>query len=126
MNYFERQKSGHIVTISSIAGMRGSRYAPAYNASKAFQSSYIEGMHQRSGTTKLPVFLTDVRPGFVNTAMAKSAKDVKMFWIMPVEKAARQIFQAIERRKKVVYITKRWAFAALLLRLIPKFIYDKL
>ena len=34
-NFFESQKSGHLVTISSIGGLRGSRQAPAYNATKA-------------------------------------------------------------------------------------------
>ena len=36
-NYFEKQKSGHLVAITSIGGLRGSRQAPAYNATKAYK-----------------------------------------------------------------------------------------
>ena len=43
-NYFEKQTFGHLVAISSIAGLRGSRQAPAYNATKAFQINYLEGL----------------------------------------------------------------------------------
>ena len=32
-NYFSKQNSGHIVAISSIAGIRGNGLAPSYNAS---------------------------------------------------------------------------------------------
>ena len=40
-NYFENKNKGHIVAISSLAGIRGSGIAPAYNASKAYQINYF-------------------------------------------------------------------------------------
>ena len=46
--YFEQQKSGHLVTISSVGGTRGSGVAPAYNASKAYQINYIESIIQKA------------------------------------------------------------------------------
>lgn len=45
-NFFEKQGNGHLVAISSIAGIRGSRIAPAHNASKAYQINYLEGLRQ--------------------------------------------------------------------------------
>ena len=39
--YFEQQKSGHLVTISSVGGTHGSGIAPAYNASKASSSVFL-------------------------------------------------------------------------------------
>jgi NADP-dependent 3-hydroxy acid dehydrogenase YdfG len=45
-NYFEKQTFGHLVAISSIAGLRGSRQAPAYNATKAFQEKDNFGLHR--------------------------------------------------------------------------------
>ncbi len=39
-NYFKKQGNGHLAVISSIAGMRGGRFNPAYSASKAFQMNY--------------------------------------------------------------------------------------
>ena len=46
--HFEQMQSGHLVGISSIAALRGSRIAPAYSASKAFVSNYMEGLRFRA------------------------------------------------------------------------------
>ncbi len=116
VNYFERQGQGHLAAISSVGGLRGSGAAPAYNASKAFQMNYLEGLRQRLHKTGLPITVTDIRPGFVDTAMAQGEG---LFWIVPVDKACRRIHRAIERRQKVVYVSRRWRYVALLLRLMP-------
>ena len=94
-NYFKKQQAGHLTAISSIAGIRGSRIAPSYNATKAFQINYLEGLRQKASKLKLPIAVTDIRPGFVNTAMAKGEGQ---FWVAPVEKAAVQIFDAIRKK----------------------------
>ena len=67
--------------------------------------------------------MTDVRPGFVDTDMAKGEGQ---FWVTSVEKATRQIFNAIKQRKKMVYITKRWKLIAIILKGIPGQLYDRL
>jgi len=117
MNYFIAQQSGHLVVISSIAGLLGSKDAPAYNASKAYQINYAEAMRQKVRSLKLPISITDIRPGFVNTDMAKG--DGK-FWVATVEKAGTQIFKAINAKRKVVYVTKRWRLIAIVLRIINR------
>ena len=122
-NYFEKQKSGHLVAISSIGGLRGSRQAPAYNATKAYQINYLEGLRQRATKLKEPIFVTDIRPGFVNTEMAKGEG---LFWVASVEKASKQIYNAISKKRKIVYVTKRWEIIATILKRIPNFIYDKM
>ena len=122
-NYFEKQKSGHLVVISSIGGIRGSSQAPAYNASKAYQINYTEGLRQKAAKLKTPIFITDIRPGLVDTKMAKGEG---LFWVMPLEKAVNQMYNAIVRKKKVVYVTKRWRLIAMILKLIPRLIYDRM
>jgi hypothetical protein len=54
------------------------------------------------------------------------AKGEGLFWVMPVEKAVRQIFQAIIDKKKVAYVTRRWRLIATILKRIPSPIYDKM
>jgi len=120
--YFRRQGHGHIAAISSIAGLRGMRHAPAYNASKAYQISYLEALRQKSSYLKLPVTVTDIRPGFVDTP---NAKGEGRFWQASVNKASGQIFMAIKAKKKVVYITKRWWLIAMVMKLVPRFIYER-
>jgi short-subunit dehydrogenase len=122
-NYFEKQKSGHLVAISSIGGLRGSRQAPAYNATKAYQINYLEGLRQKAKKLNTSIFVTDIRPGLVDTEMAKGEG---LFWVMPVEKAVRQIFQAIIDKKKVAYVTRRWGLIATILKQIPRPIYDRM
>jgi short-subunit dehydrogenase len=122
-NYFRRQRHGHLVAVSSIGGLRGSRSAPAYNATKAFQINYLEALRQKATGLKYPIFVTDIRAGFVNTAMAKGEG---LFWVSPVSKAAAQIFRAINKRKKIAYVTKRWRLIAVVLKSLPPFIYDRM
>ena len=122
-NYFEVQKHGHLAAISSIAGLRGSGGAPSYSATKAYQINYLEGLRQKAHKTSLPIYITDIRPGFVRTEMAKGDGQ---FWIAPVEKAAKQIFQALQTRQKIVYVTKRWKLIALIMKLLPGRIIEKM
>jgi len=121
--YFEKQQSGHLTVITSIAGLRGSYLAPAYNASKAYQINYLEGLRQKANKSNYSISITDIRPGFVDTAMAKGDGQ---FWVSSPEKAAKQIYSAINRKKEVVYITKRWRLIAILLKILPRSLYKKM
>jgi short-subunit dehydrogenase len=116
MNYFRNQGHGHLVNISSIAGIRGNGEAASYSATKAYQINYLEGLRLNAHKSNSNIIITDIRPGFVDTAMAKGDG---MFWVASVEKAAKQIFDAIKRKKNVVYITKRWRFIGYFLKAIP-------
>ncbi len=120
--YFVTQGHGHLVTISSIAGNRGNRHSPSYSAAKAFQSIYFEGLYIKAKKMKIPLYITDIQPGFVDTKMAKGPK----FWVAPVEKAARQIIRAIGHKRRLAYITRRWWLVAKLFRWIPGWIYYRI
>ena len=80
--------------------------APAYNASKAALSSYVEGLSLALRGTG--VALTNVRLGFVDTKMAKaSAKPV----MITADAAAKLVMRALERRP--VRLTHPLSMAAL-------------
>ncbi len=121
-HYFERQKSGHLVGISSLGGIKGWKDTPAYNASKAYQINYLEGLRNKAFYTRYPITITEIRPGYVDTAMAVGSYQ---FWMQPAEKAARQIFKAIKRKKKVVYVTKRWRIIGFLMKRVPIWIQER-
>lgn len=122
-NYFDRHGKGHLVAISSIAGLRGNRMAPAYNASKAYQINYLEGLRQKAKKNGKPIVVTDVRPGFVDTEMAKGEGQ---FWVAKKEKAARQIFRMIKGKKDFGYVTRRWGLIAIILKGTPNWIYKRM
>lgn len=121
--YFEAKGGGSIAAISSIAGIRGFSGSPSYSGSKAFQMIYLEALRQKTKTSGNAIFVTDIRAGFIDTAMGNGAG---AFWIASPEKAARQILKAVDNRKSIVYVTRRWFFIAWLLRLIPNFIYERI
>jgi short-subunit dehydrogenase len=122
-NYFFNQGEGRMAVISSIAANRGNSWAPAYSASKAFQSNYFEALAIKAKKMKKDIGITCVEPGFVATKMAKGNK---RFWVVPLEKAARQILTAIEKKKPKVYVSKRWWLVAKLMRLVPFWLYKKI
>src|SRR6185436_6163078 len=77
VSFFTKQGHGHLVGITSVAAVRGSPAAPAYGATKAFASQYLESLGLRARRSGLPIFVTEIRPGFVDTAMMKTEKP---FW----------------------------------------------
>ena len=72
---------------------------------------------------KKNISVTCIEPGFVNTKMAKGNKQ---FWIVPVEKTALQIIDAIEKKKRKVYVSKRWWLIAKMMNLLPYWVVKKL
>jgi len=122
-NLFKKQQFGHLVGISSIASIRGNRDAPAYFASKAYQKAYLESLYFKTKTiTSKKVVVTDIRPGFVDTKMALGDG---IFWMVSLEKASKQIYKAIKKKKRVAYISKRWILIAWALKTTPSWILKK-
>lgn len=119
---FAKQGHGHLVGISSIGALRGNPIAPAYNASKAFMSNYLEGLRKKAFQEKLPIIVTDIKPGFVDTDMAKGEGK---FWVATPQKAAEQIFSAIIKQKQYAYITHRWQLVGWVLKLMPNWLYQR-
>ena len=93
-NIFEHQKQGHLIAITSVGGLRGEPMSPAYSASKAYQINYMEALRKKAFKDNGNILVTDIRPGLVDTAMAKGDG---LFWVMPVEKVAKQICHAIQK-----------------------------
>ncbi|MCD4781850.1 MAG: SDR family NAD(P)-dependent oxidoreductase [Candidatus Omnitrophica bacterium] len=123
MHHFLSKGHGHLVGISSIAAIRGDGDSPAYSASKSFISNYMEGLRKKVSKTGASIIITNIQPGFVDTAMAKGEG---LFWVASPQKAAQQIYNAIKSKKKHAYITKRWKIIGWLMKFMPEFIYNKL
>jgi short-subunit dehydrogenase len=122
-NFFIQQGHGQLATISSIAAIRGNSRAPSYSASKAFQSNYFEGLSIKARRMKKDISVTCIEPGFIKTKMAQSDR---LFWVVPVDKAARQIIRGIEKKRRKVYISRRWWLIAKVMKWIPYWLYRKL
>ena len=122
MRHFAQAGRGHLVIISSIASRRGDRAAPAYNASKAYQASYAQGLRKWAVRRGLDITVTDVQPGFVDTAIVQG----KVFWLQPVDKAVRQIMAGVRAKRSRVVVTKRWATVAWMLQRLPERLWHRM
>ena len=119
----EQQGHGHLVAITSAGGLRGEPMAPAYSATKAYQITYIEALRKKAYKSGIQITVTDIRPGLVDTAMAKGEG---LFWVMPVEKVASQIIAAIRKNKSKAYVSKRWHILAILNKNLPYCLYKRM
>jgi short-subunit dehydrogenase len=119
---FTKTKSGVIVGIGSVAGDRGRRGAPVYNASKAALETYLEALRNRLG--QYGVQVTTIKPGFIHTPMTEGLK-------IPIpggspQKTASDIITAVENGAVVAYTPGFWRWIMLFIKLLPSAIMQKL
>jgi len=115
-NFFKKQGFGHLVSITSVASVIGNRHVAAYHASKAFQASYMESLWMKARKTKKAnITITNILPGYVDTDIITGPT----FWMAPLDKAVKQIYSAIKKKKRKAYVTKRWRFVALMMKVLP-------
>lgn len=119
----EQQGHGHLVAITSAGGLRGEAMAPAYSATKAYQINYVEALRKKAFKNGEHIIVTDIRPGLVDTAMAKGEG---LFWVIPVEIVANQIITAIRKKKSIAYVTKRWHILAIINKILPYCLYKRM
>lgn len=116
--------SGHISVISSIAGTKGLGSAPSYSATKGYQNTYIEALEQLAVMQKLPITFTDIRPGFVATALLDDKHNYPL--LLSPEKVAKKMVRAVLAKKHVAVIDWRYSILTFLWSLIPRFIWRRL
>ncbi len=122
-NYFKAQnKAGHIVVTSSVASVRALRQAPAYSATKRYMRHYVDCLAQRAHHEKLKISFTTLMPGFIATDFL-TGYNYPLITSLP--KAVNDIYRAIEKKKRAVYLPFRWNFVVLFWHLIPKCIWER-
>lgn len=118
--YFVKQKKGHLVGISSVAGFRGLPGSSAYCASKAALTTYLESIRLDLKHLNIPV--TSVHPGYVETPMTK--KNRSMPFLVSSEDAATRIFNAIQSKKSRLIFPWPIAIGVAIMRRLPDGLYD--
>ena len=118
---FKKRGSGHFVGISSVAGIRGLPGAGAYSASKAALTNYLESFRIELSSNNIDV--TTIAPGYIKSPMT-DVNDFTMPFLMPTDKAARDIIKAIKNKKKYVIIPWQINFIGRIMYLLPISIWD--
>lgn len=90
------RKKGHIVLVSSLAGLRGFPQSPSYSASKAMVHVYGQSLH--AWLSRYQINVSVVYPGYVKTDMSDQLYGPKPF-LISAEKAAKIIQKGILKRK---------------------------
>jgi short-subunit dehydrogenase len=117
-----KQKSGHLVAISSLAAYRGLPKSGVYSASKAAVSTFFESL--RLDLHGQGIDLTVIHPGFIRTPMTANRKR-KLPFLLEVDDAACRIIRAIERRARTYAFPWQLAGAVRLIRHMPGRLYDR-
>lgn len=121
-NTFEKQKSGSIAVITSVAGDRGRQSNYVYGAAKGMVSTFLQGLRNRLNDSDVQVL--DIKPGFVDTPMTADFKKGAL-WAQP-EQIAHSILKAIDKKRNTLYTPWFWWGIMLIIRNIPEFIFKKL
>jgi short-subunit dehydrogenase len=121
-NRFERQGSGTIAVIGSVAGDRGRQSNYVYGAAKGAVSIFMQGLRNRLHSRRVHVLT--VKPGFVDTPMT-AAFPKGTLWARP-QQVARGIYGAIEKKKDVVYLPWFWSPIMRVIRGLPEAVFKRL
>ena len=122
-NIMERQSQGSLAVISSVAGDRGRPSNYVYGSAKAAVSTFCEGLRAR--LFKKKVYLTDIKPGFVDTPMTQNLSLPQVLVSSP-EKIAHCIVKGIKKHKNVIYAPKFWFFIMFIIKNIPNVIFKRI
>ena len=116
------RRSGTLVGIASVAGIRGLPGHAAYCASKSAVIAYCESL--RGEMRGSGVRVVTISPGYIDTPLTRRNR-YSMPFLMPAEAFADRAFRAIEAGTSYLVIPWQMAFVAKLMRLLPNWLFDR-
>ena len=121
---YSNERKAQIGVVTSVAGTAGLGVAPAYSATKKMQSTYLSALSQLVRMERLPVCLSDIRPGFVATEFLNPEKKYPM--MITVDDAATHILKGLERKKRVIIFDWKYKCLTFIWKLIPRPIWERM
>ncbi|WP_072620729.1 SDR family oxidoreductase [Spirulina major] len=121
-NALEKQGSGWIVGIGSVAGDRGRQSNYVYGSAKGALALFLQGL--RSRLSKVGVHVMTVKPGFMDTKMTFGLPG--LFLVADPNDVAEDILTALKMRKNTVYLPWFWWGIMMIIRSIPEPIFKKM
>ena len=119
----ERQRSGTLIVLSSVAGERGRQSNFIYGSAKAGLTVYLSGLRNYLFSKKVHVLT--IKPGFMATKMTEGLPLNPKLTASP-KQAAEGIYKAYKQKKNVAYVLPVWAIIMLIIKNVPEFIFKKL
>ncbi|MET0635096.1 MAG: SDR family oxidoreductase [Chitinophagaceae bacterium] len=119
---YASHKSGTIVGISSVAGLRGRQSNYIYGSAKAGFTAYLSGLRNRMYAEK--VHVVTVLPGFVNTKMTAHLSLPKLLTAQPDE-VGTAVYKAVINKKNSIYVKWFWRWIMVIITSIPESMFKK-
>ncbi len=121
--HMEKANSGKLAIIGSVAGDRGRKSNYVYGAAKGLVTRYVQGLQHRLAKSNVRLVL--IKPGPTDTPMtaALKGKGPKMAEVTDV---ASCIVNGVQKGKSVVYAPAKWAVIMMVIRNLPRFIFNKM
>ncbi|MBO5593946.1 MAG: hypothetical protein J5931_05020 [Prevotella sp.] len=91
---------------------------------KALQNVYLQALEQQARSRGLDIRFTDIRPGFVDTALLSG--DFRYPMMLRPEKVAREIVSAINHCRHIRIIDWRYRILTALWRRIPRWVWRRI
>lgn len=120
---FEKRRHGFITVLSSVAGDRGRQSNYIYGSAKAGLTAYLQGLRNR--LYKANVYVTTIKPGFVDTKMTYGLPLPGPLVATP-QAAGRAIYRATIKHKNEVYVSFFWRYIMLIIKYIPEWQFKKM
>ena len=121
-DYFEQQKSGFIIGLSSVAGERGRQSNYVYGAAKGAFSIYLQGLRNRLHSANVKVITAKL--GFVDTQMTYGLPG--LFAVADPVYVAKRVVASLNSSRDVIYLPWFWHFIMLIIKAIPESLFKRL
>lgn len=119
---YAQRKSGTIVGVSSVAGLRGRQSNYMYGSAKAGFTAFLSGLRNRMHHYN--VHVVTVLPGFVYTKMTEHLSLPKVLTAKP-EEVGDAVYDAVKGKKDIIYVKWFWRWIMLVIRAIPESIFKR-
>ncbi len=121
--HMQQARSGTLVGIASVAGVRGLPGAGAYSASKAAITNYCESL--RLELKPFDVGVVTIAPGYIKTEMT-AKNPYNMPFLLDADVFATRAARAIAREDSYIVIPWQMGIVGKIMRALPNWLYDKL
>ena len=117
----EKAGSGTLAIMGSVAGDRGRKTNYVYGAAKGLIDRYAQGLQHRFAGTQVKIVL--IKPGPTATPMTAH---LPPRGLARAEDVARRIVAAVAAGQPVVYAPARWWLIMMIIRHLPRVVFNRL
>ena len=120
---FQKQASGKIVFISSLASLFSMPSSKVYSSSKRALNAYAEGIRYKYQKENIKVI--NILPGFIKSELTDK-NEFDMPLILDTKIGVNKIIKAIEKEKRFYAFPLRFYLIIKFLNLLPSFLREKI